>query len=202
MSQSLFTDEHLGRYPKDDAKKEGEERAKRLGSGRRIVDEAYVPMYPRFLWLGARLNFVLGQDVACILLCSAALEAALKDFLSKYFRRMLKAQFDEALDEMQIRSLIAACECFDLVDDSAIKMIRTLSSDIRHAYVHSKIQQIARKVEERVEKEEKGTWQQLEGTLREIFVAGMAGEDRSYEGLELLEKVFKAVFQDSEYRKW
>jgi hypothetical protein len=201
MAQSLFMQEYVGRYLEKGPKEEGEKRADRLGSRMRIVDEGFVPMYPRFLWLEARFNFVFQQDVACILLCSAAVEAALKAFLGEYFRRKLKVRFDLALDEMEIRSLLAACQSLQLIEESTVKMIRQIG-DIRHEYVHSKIEQIANKVKARIEKEEKGAWDGLDDMGRELFVAGMAGEDKSYETLELLERIFKAVFQDSQYAIW
>lgn len=194
-------DEHIGKYLKYVLKEEGERRANILGSRFRFLDESHVPMYPRALWQDARLNFVLMQDVACIIMCSAALEAALKDYLGEYFRRKLKAEFDLALDEMEIRALIAACENLNLLDTATIKMIRKIG-DIRHTFVHSKIRKITGEVKNRLDKEEEGFWRSLDRLGQETFVAGMAGEDKSYEALELLSKILRVLFQDSEYYKW
>jgi hypothetical protein len=76
-------------YLSPESEKLGEDRAKKIGQRSRIVDEARVPMYPRFLWITARFNYVTGHDVACILLCCAALEAALKEFLDEYLQGRL-----------------------------------------------------------------------------------------------------------------
>jgi hypothetical protein len=198
---NLFMDEHIGKFLKDELKEEGEKRANILGSRSQFLDETLVPIYPRGLWLDARLNFVLMQDVACIFMCSAALEAALKDYLGQYFRRKLKAELDLALDEMEIRALIAACESLNLIDATTIKMIRKIG-DIRNTFVHSKIRKITDEVKTQLDKEEEGFWKSLDPLAKGLFVSGMAGEGKSHEALELLTKILRALFEDSEYYKW
>jgi hypothetical protein len=196
-------DEYLGRYLDGVLKEEGETRANQLGLRNRIVDEAYVPQYPRFLWTGARLDFVLMNDVACIITCAATIEASLKDFLGTYFRRKLKMDFDTALDEMELRSLLAICFALTLikVSDNVVTLIRRVEQ-IRHEFVHSKIHNIIAKSKARFEKELGAGWQDLDDTTKEIMAAGGAGEYQSRETLELLEKILRALFQDSEYAKW
>lgn len=196
-------DEYVGRYLEGILKAEGEARANQLGSRSRIVDEAYVPEYPRFLWIGARLDFVLMNDVACIITCAATIEASLKDFLGTYFRRKLKIDFDTALDEMELRSLLAMCFSLTLMKDSdnVVTLIRKVEQ-IRHEFVHSKIHNIIEKSKARFAKELGPAWQGLDETTKDLMAAGGAGEDKSFETLELLEKILRALFQDSQYARW
>jgi hypothetical protein len=189
MTESPLLDYYVGRYLKGPLRKEVEKRANRLDS-EDILNEIIVPFYPRSLWLAARLNFVLQQDVGCIILCMAALEAALKAFLSSYFQRKLDVQFDSALDEMEVRSLIAACKTLGLVEESTVSKIDKLRGR-RTKYVHSKTELIAKDERKRLEK--KGEWQEPIG---ELLVAANAGEGESYQVLRLLEKVLMALFQN------
>jgi hypothetical protein len=202
MSRSYFVDEYVGRYLEGVLREEGEVRANQLGSRNRIVNETYVPQYPRWLWLGARLDFVLVNDVACIITCAAAIEASLKDFLGTYFRRKLKIDFDAALDEMELRSLLAMCFSLNLIkeNDNAVNLIRK-AEQIRHEFVHSKIHNIIEKSKTRFARDLPG-WQELDQATKDLMAAGGAGEEESFETLELLEKILKALFQDSQYAKW
>jgi hypothetical protein len=201
---SPFIDEYLGRYLLQGAlKEEGEVRAKQLGSRNRIVDEVYVPQYPRYLWLGARLDFVLMNDVACIITCAATIEASLKDFLGVYFRKQLQLDFDTALDEMELRSLLAMCYSLSLFkeSDAIVTHIHTVEQ-IRHEFVHSKIHKLIEKSRTRFAKELGSEWNEIDAKVQELMVAGGVGEDESLKTLELLEKILKGLFQDSQYAKW
>jgi hypothetical protein len=202
MTQSPLMD-YVGRYLDGELKKESEKRAGSIGSRMRIVDEAYVPIYPRSLWIGARLNFVLQEDVACISLCSAALEASLKDFLGKYFRCKLNVDFDLALDEMEIRHLVPVCQSLKLIDEKTNNLIWKINGN-RNIFVHSKIRKITEEAKKGLglDKDGEVEWQKLDPTIQQMYVAGSAGEDKAPETLEWLEKLFKALFQDSEYHKW
>lgn len=203
MNHSLFMDEYMGRYLEGVLRTEGETRANQLGSRSRIVDEAFVPQYPRWLWLGARLDFVLNNDVACIITCAAAIEASLKDFLGTYFRRKLQIDFDIALDEMELRSLLAMCFSLTLMKDTdiVVTLIRKVEQ-IRHEFVHSKIHNLVEKSKARFAKELGATWQDLDERTKNLMAAGGVGEDKSSETLELLEKILRALFQDSQYTTW
>jgi hypothetical protein len=196
-SKAFFKEEYVDRYLESNVRRNLEERSEKLGPRHRIVDETYIPMYPRFLWLTARFNYVYAKDVGCILLCSAALEAGLKEILDEYFTQKLKLDFGQALDEMEIRTLIAACETLKLVDQETVKMIRAMG-DIRHQFVHSKIHRIAEKIEQQMlggDEQLKKEWKSFNSTVRDIWIAGKAGEDKSLEILETLERIFKSIFQ-------
>lgn len=203
QTANLYIDEYVGRYLEDDLRKEGEKRAKELGSRSRIVDEGTIPIYPRSLWLTARLNYVLEEDVATILLSAAALEAALKVFLGRYFQRKLNVNLDLALDEMEIRSMIALSKTLGLLDEPTEANIRKIG-DIRQEYVHSKIARISQKIEkELVARDEISAdeWKSLKDA-REMVIAAMAGQGDSYKILELLEQVYKGLYETSHYWKW
>jgi hypothetical protein len=151
-------------------------------------------MYPRILWLDARLNYVLGNDVASILLCSAALEAALKGSLAKRYREELHVDFDLALDEMEIRSLIPACEALGIITDKAAKLVRRIG-DIRHEYVHSKIAKISKKLMAKIER----GGGDLDSFIRDSFIASAAGEDNSLAAITILEEFFRSLYTSPAY---
>jgi hypothetical protein len=151
-------------------------------------------MYPRILWLDARLSYVLGNDVACILLCSAALEAALKGSLAKKYHEKFRVDFDFALDEMEMRTLIPACEAFGIINDETMKLIRRIG-DIRHEYVHSKIAKISEKLRARLAE----AGEDLDSFSLDSYVAAKVGEDNALAAVTILEKVFKALYESPAY---
>jgi len=202
-ASSLFMQEYIGRYLEDVLREEGEKRAKELGNRNRIVRHHTIPFYPQFLWLDARLNYVLGNNIAAIVLCTASLEAALKIFLGRYFQRKLGVDLDKALDEMEVRSLIATSKALGLLDKLTEKNIRKIG-DIRQDFIHSKIARISEKIEEKIVRSGEFTPGELKslGEAREMLISDMAGENEAKVALELLEQVYKALFDTSGYWKW
>jgi hypothetical protein len=202
-ASSLFMHEYIGRYLEDVLREEGEKRAKELGNRDRIVRDYTIPIYPKSLWLEARLNYVLQNNIAAIALCTASLEAALKIFLGRYFKRKLGVDLDKALDEMEIRSLIAMSKALGLLDELTEKSIRKIG-DIRQEFVHSKIVRISEKIEKKIVSSGEVTPEELRsfGEFRWMSISEMAGENEAKAALELLEQVYKALFDTSDYWKW
>lgn len=138
------------------------------------------------------------------LACCSAVEAALKEFLSMYFHRKLKVEFDSALDEMELRSLLAICVSLHLLkeEDELIKQIRKVEQ-IRHGFVHSKVRRIMQEARERLAKEGGRAWEEaLDEVVKDFLAAASAGENKSPAMLELLEQILRGLFQDSDFSKW
>jgi hypothetical protein len=68
--------------------------------------EADIPIAPRVFWLGARRSYAFGEYVGSVLLCSLAIEAAVRELLEDHFADRRLAGFLEGLDFRRALTLV------------------------------------------------------------------------------------------------
>ena len=68
--------------------------------------EIDIPITPRVFWLGARRSFAFGEYVGSVLLCSLAIEAAVRGLLEDHFADSRVARFLEDLDFRRVLTLV------------------------------------------------------------------------------------------------
>lgn len=165
--------------------------------------EIDIPITPRFFWLGARRSFAFGEYVGSVLLCSLAIEAAVRGLLEDHFADPRLAGF---LEDLDFRRALTLVKDLGLVDKTLYDELQEFYST-RTWYSHLRLSSILGKegeqeFEVRNEKNEVIRTEKIKDAemMRMLYVDMIKGREHALRAMRFVSTTFHRVFTRSQLR--
>ena len=162
--------------------------------------ETWVPIAPRFFWLDARRSFVLGDYVGSVLLCSMAVETAVRCLLGCSYL-FFGGKLDGFLEELDFRKSVRLLRDLNLIDKTLYDELQDFYST-RTWYSHVRFSSILGKdgeeeVEVRNEQNQVVMKKKIKDDemLRTLFVQMIKPREHALEAMRFVESAFDRMFR-------
>lgn len=166
---------------------------------KREMWEIDIPITPRFFWLDARRCFAFGEYVGSVLLCSLAIEAAIRGLLEGHFADSRLASF---LEDLDFRRALTLVRDLGLVDKTLHDELQEFYSR-RTWYSHLRFSSILGKEgEQEVEVRNHETQEVIrkerikdDVMMRMLYVETIKGREHALAAMRFVSTTFKRLFE-------